>query len=229
MSQARKNFKEQLLILQEIIEAASNNLELKQILSNIVSIISRITKPDSCFIYLISGDEVILKASKNPHPHLEIKMRVGEGITGWVAETKKTVAISSRAYEDRRFKLFNNLPEDHFEAFLSVPIIFGKKVVGVVNIQHKKSHRYRKRDIRLLETIGKQVGGILEVSRLISETNALEEALQVQKLLGRAKSILLRAGNISEDEAHRLLLKKSMDKRKSLKEICQAIILANEF
>src|SRR3989338_5738530 len=76
----------------------------------------------------------------------KIKMKVGEGITGWVAETKKTVAISKQAYDDKRFKLFSSLPEDKFEAFLSVPIIFRNRVIGVINVQHRKHHRYPKKE-----------------------------------------------------------------------------------
>ena len=45
-------------------------------------------------------------------------MKMGEGITGWVAENRQPVAIAERAYEDSRFKFFNELPEDRFEVFL---------------------------------------------------------------------------------------------------------------
>src|SRR3989344_1535958 len=125
------NLGNNLAVLLEIIETATNHFELKEILAKIVKIIGQIAKADSCFIYLISGGEVILKASQNPHHSnlAKIKMKVGEGITGWVAETKKTVAIASKAYEDKRFKLFSSLPEDKFEGFLSVPIIFKNSVI----------------------------------------------------------------------------------------------------
>ena len=224
------NLENNLEVLLEIIETASNHFELKEILSKIVKIIGQIAKADSCFIYLISGEEVILKASQNPHHSnlAKIKMKLGEGITGWVAETKKSVAISKKAYQDKRFKLFSNLPEDEFEAFLSVPIIFRQKVIGVINVQHRKPRKYLKKEINFLETVAKQIGGILEVARLISETNVLKEALETQKLINKAKAILLRAGGLSEDQAHRLLVKKSMDKRKSIKEVAEAIILAHE-
>lgn len=224
------DLKNNLAILQEIIETFSGNFELKEILNKITKIIGKVTKADSCFIYLISGDEVILKGSQNPHHSnlAKVKMKVGEGITGWVAETKKSVAISRRAYDDKRFKIFSSLPEDKYEGFLSVPIIFQKRVIGVINVQHRKTKKYSQKDINFLETIAKQIGGILEVSRLISETNVLKEALVTQKLIGKAKAILMKSGNLSEEQAHRLLVKKSMDKRRSLKEVAEAVILAEE-
>lgn len=224
------NIKNNLAVLEEIIETFSANFDLKDILNNIARIIGQVTRADSCFIYLISGDEVILKASQNPHHSnlARIKMKVGEGITGWVAETKKSAAIASRAYEDKRFKIFSGLPEDKFESFLSVPIIFRKKVIGVINVQHCRTKKYSKKDINFLETIAKQIGGILEISRLISETDVLKDALETQKLAAKAKAILMKSGGLSEDEAHRLLVKKSMDKRKSLKAVAEAVILAQE-
>lgn len=224
------DLKSNLAILEEIIETFSNNFELKEILNNVAKIIGKVTKADSCFIYLISGDDVILKASQNPHHSnlAKIKMKLGEGITGWVAETKQSVAIAQKAYEDKRFKIFSSLPEDKFEGFLSVPIIFQKRVIGVINVQHRKIKKYSKKEINFLETIAKQIGGILEVSRLISETNTLKEALETQKLINKAKAILMKSGSLSEEEAHKLLVKKSMDKRKSLREVAEAIILAEE-
>ncbi|MFA6254968.1 MAG: GAF and ANTAR domain-containing protein [Patescibacteria group bacterium] len=230
MPNQSSDVKNNLAILQEIIDTIGNGFDLKEILNNIAKIIGKVTKADSCFIYLISGDEVILKASQNPHHSnlAKIKMKVGEGITGWVAETKKTVAIASKAYDDKRFKLFSTLPEDKFEGFLSVPIIFKNSVIGVINVQHKKSKKYPKKEINFLETIAKQIGGILEVSRLISETNVLKEALETQKVINKAKAILMKTGGLTEEEAHRLLVKKSMDKRRSLKEVAEAIILAQD-
>lgn len=227
---ATKKSTDNLAVLEQIIETASNNFDLKEILAKIVEIIGKVTKADSCFIYLISSDQVILKASLKPHHGSisKVKMKLGEGITGWVAENKKTVVIKNKAYLDKRFKLFTNLPEDKFEGFLSVPIIFRNKVIGVINVQHQKTRAYSKKEISFLETIGKQIGGILEVSRLITETDVLKEALTTQKIINKAKAILMKSIGLDEDQAHRMLLKKSMDKRKSLKEIAEAIILAQD-
>ena len=56
------------------------------------------------------------------------EIKIGEGITGWVAENRQPVAVAERAYEDFRFRLFNELPEDRFESFLSVPMVSGGRV-----------------------------------------------------------------------------------------------------
>ena len=142
----KKKLKEkqsQVEILKQISETISYNWDLGQILSSIIKIVSKYAESDSCFIYLVDGNKIILKASQNPRKAAlgKVVMKVGEGITGWAAENKKTVVINSQAYKDKRFKFFDILPEDNFEALVSLPIIFKNKVIGVINVQHIKKEK----------------------------------------------------------------------------------------
>lgn len=174
---------------------------------------------------------LILRASKNPHPKVieNIKLKIGEGITGWVAENRKLVTIPQKAYDDERFKFFNGLPEDKYEAFLSAPIVYKNRVLGVINIQHKKSRVYKNSEIALMEMIAHVTGGAIENSRLFTETETLKEALESRKAIEKAKGILMKELNISENESYEMLHRKSMDKRMSMKEVAKAVILSSEF
>ena len=51
----------------------------------------------------------------------------------------------------------------------------------------------------------------------------MQEALQVRKLLDRAKGYLMRSKRLSEEEAFKLIQRQSMDLRKSMREIAEAI------
>src|SRR5271167_4944203 len=95
------------------------------VLARLVDFASALVKCDSCLIYVLEGDELVLRASKTPHPEVvdRLKMRVGQGITGWVAEHREPVAIPEEAAHDPRFQFFHELPEDSYEAFLSVPLM----------------------------------------------------------------------------------------------------------
>ncbi len=216
-------------------EVAQNvhSLEIDELLREIVDIASKVCRADSCLIYVLDPvmDELILRSSKKSHPDIlrKIKMKMGEGITGWVAKEKKAVAITKGAAEDPRFKYFKNLPEDRFEAFLSVPIINRKGVCGVINIQHEKVHKHTAMEINLMTAIGKLVGGAVENALLIEESLALKEALELRKTLDKAKGILMKRKKISENEAYRILQKESMDSRRSLKEIADSVILSSKF
>ena len=79
------------------------------------------------------------------------------------------MVIPSNASEHPRFKFYNNLPEDRYQAFVSVPILVKKEVIGVINVQHKRSRRYRDDELALLTTIANQGGGAIENARLYDQ------------------------------------------------------------
>src|SRR3989344_3013857 len=146
---------QELKILRTIVDLTSSELDLILILNEIVKIVTEMTTADSVFIYLFDDqrEHLTLWASKTPHEKElgKINLKVGEGITGWVAQENKKVAIKKNAYKDSRFKSFDLLPEDRYEAFLSVPIIYKGRAIGVVNVQHKKPHDYSANAVSFIE------------------------------------------------------------------------------
>jgi uroporphyrinogen-III synthase len=200
------------------------------VLSRVVEFASALVKCDSCLIYVLEGDELVLRASKNPHPEVvdRLKLRVGQGITGWVAEHQEPVAIAEKAALDPRFQFFHELPEDSYEAFLSVPLMCRGRVVGVINLQHRQHHVYRRREIRLISTIGFLVGAEIEMARLEEANLDLAEQLQTRKVVERAKGILQRDLGFSEEQAYLTLQRQSRQKRRPMREIAEAIVLSDE-
>ncbi len=140
LEQALREKTREVDVLHQISESISNTLDLEAVLKHIVEVVVEATKADACLLYLVSDsrEELILRASKNPHPKLigRITIGLGEGITGWVARERTRVVIPSNASDDPRFKFFHNLPEDRYQAFVSVPIMAKKEVVGVIIVQH---------------------------------------------------------------------------------------------
>ena len=201
-----------------------------EVLDEVVEFVGAVVKCDSCIVYALESDELVLRASKNPHPEVvdRLKMRVGQGITGWVAEHREPVIVAQKAYEDPRFKLFNELPEDRFESFLSVPLVSGGRLVGVINLQNREPRRYTKREISLVAMIGFLVGAEVERARLESENSQLSDKLETRKIVERAKGILQHDLQIGEEEAYLTLQRESRQRRKSMKEFAEAIILSDD-
>ncbi|MGO9085269.1 MAG: GAF domain-containing protein [Candidatus Sulfotelmatobacter sp.] len=201
-----------------------------EVLSRVVEFASALVKCDSCLVYVLDGDELVLRASKNPHPEVvdRLKLRVGQGITGWVAEHAEPVAIPERAAQDPRFQFFRELPEDGYEGFLSVPLMCRGRVMGVINLQHRQHHVYRPREIRMISTIGFLVGAEIEMARLEEANFTLAEKLQTRKIVERAKGILQRDLGLSEEQAYLTLQRQSRQMRKPMKEIAEAIVLSDE-
>lgn len=216
--------------LHEITSRIASADSFHKVLGRIVDFVTAVIPADSCFIYVLEGDKLVLRASKNPHAdvidHLGIKL--GQGITGWVAEHREPVALASNASEDPRFKLFKNLPEDRFEALLSTPILCASKVVGVINLQHRLSYEHTTNEVRLLSTIGYLVGAEVERARLENENAQLAGRLEARKAVERAKGILQRDMRVGEEEAYRMMQRESRQRRKSMLEIAEAILLGEE-
>ena len=124
---SRESAISQLALLHRISGIVSSDMSLAKMLDELIGLVVSVTSCDACLVYLIetSRAEIVLCASQLPHVREigNIRMRIGEGLTGWVAKHQSVVALSSRAFKDPRFKFFTALPEDTYEAFLSVPLI----------------------------------------------------------------------------------------------------------
>jgi signal transduction protein with GAF and PtsI domain len=200
------------------------------VLDRVVEFASVLVKCDSCLIYVLEGGHLVLRASKNAHPDVvdRLKLRVGQGITGWVAEHHEPVAISEQAAQDPRFQFFHELPEDSYEAFLSVPLMCRGRVVGAINLQHRRPHIYNQKEVRLISAIGILVGAEIELARMEEVNSNLTDQLQTRKVVERAKGILQRDLGLSEEQAYLALQQQSRQKRKAMREIAEAIILGDE-
>jgi signal transduction protein with GAF and PtsI domain len=218
-----------LAVLHGIASRMASAVPLPKVLAEVVDFATSVVRCDSCFIYVLEGHELVLRASKNPHPDAinRLKLKLGEGITGWVAEHLQVVSVTKRAFGDPRFQFFNQLPEDRFEAFLSVPILSRGRMVGVINLQNRLPHVYSRRETSLVTTIGFLVGAEIEMARLESENSQLAGRLETRKLVERAKGILQRDLKINEEEAYVMLQRESQQRRRSMKEIADAIILSD--
>ncbi len=203
---------------------------LRTVLAHVVRLVSATVRCDSCFIYVLEDDALVLRASKNPHPDVVDRLRipVGRGITGWVAEHREPVVVARHAFEDARFQRFNELPEDRYEAFLSVPVLSRGRLIGVINVQHRRPHEHSEREIRLVSMLGYLVGAEIEMARLETVNTDLAGQLETRKLVDRAKGILQRDLGIAEEEAYLTIQRQSRQRRISKRAIAEAIILGDE-
>ena len=200
---------------------------LHAVLNRIVDFACALINCDSCFVYVLEDDQLVLRASKNPHSDLidHLGIWLGQGITGWVGWHREPVAIPAKALQDPRFKRFRNLPEDTFEAFLSVPILCRGKLVGVINLQHRTPYYHTEHEVRLLSSVGYLVGAELERARLETENMQLSDRLESRKQIERAKGVLQRDFGLDEESAYRAMQRESRQRRKSMREIAEAILL----
>jgi uroporphyrinogen-III synthase len=202
---------------------------LHLVLGRIVSFACSVIPCDSCFVYTVEGEQLVLRASKNPHADQldKLNLPLGEGITGWVAQHRESVSLPERASDDPRFSFFAALPEDRFEAMLCTPILCANRVIGVINVQHREPYLHTDLQRRLLATLGILVGAEIERARLETENFELSDRLETRKIVDRAKGILQQELRISEEDAYRTMQRESRQRRRSMREIAEAILLSD--
>lgn len=229
----------QVALLHRISSIVSSELSLDEMLGEIVGLTVQVTACDACLVYLIEreSNEIVLRASQVPHQTDlgNIRLKVGEGITGWVVEHRSVVALGSNAGSDRRFKRFQALVEDTYEAFLSVPLVSGGDVIGVINVHHRVQHEHTPDEIALLTFVGEQMGGAIaksvlseENQRLMEETAEMRRQLETRKVVERAKGILQHRHSLTEEEAYLRLRNESRRLRRPMRELAEAIILSED-
>ncbi len=176
LEQRLERSEQELRLLQRISRYMVRDTALEDVLQGVVSMVVEFMECDSCLVYLLDQDELVLRASNTAHPTTlgKVKLALSEGLTGWVARERRLLAISREAYHDPRFKFFKDLPEDTFEAFLSAPIISRQRMEGVINVQHRVVHAHTGIEMELLTTVGEQLGSLVMLAR--SQKNASANA-----------------------------------------------------
>lgn len=229
----------QVALLHRISGIVSSPLSLDEMLGEVLGLTVQVTECDACLVYLIDSEagEVVLRASQVPHAADlgNLRMKIGEGITGWVAEHKSVVALGNSAATDKRFKRFPALVEDTYAAFLSVPMLSSGELVGIINVHHRDQHDHSPEEVALLTFIGEQMGVAVAKSmlaeqnrRLIEETEEMKRQLETRKLVERAKGILQSRYKLTEEEAYLRLRNESRRLRRPMRDLAEAIILAED-
>jgi signal transduction protein with GAF and PtsI domain len=217
-------------VLHDIASRITAGDSLHGVLERVLEFISWIAKFDSCLVYVLEGNELVLRASRNSHGEVldRVRLPLGHGITGWVAQHQRPVTVERNAFNDPRFHTFHQLPKDRFEAFLSVPILSRDKVVGVINVQQREPYVFSQCEICLIATAGFLVGAEIEMARLENANSQLSEQLNTRKAVERAKGILQRDLQLSEEKAYLTLQSQSRQRRKPMREVAEAIVLSDE-
>ncbi len=172
---------QQVRLLQKISRFMVRDVPLTKALDSVVSLVVEFMHSDSCLLYVLHDQELVLCASNNPQPATigRVRLKLGEGLTGWVARERRLLSISREAYADPRFKLFTDLPEDTYEAFLSAPVLIRGRVAGVINVQHRDLHFHSGGEMELLTTVGEQIGCLAVLASISDEALAKTDLLEL--------------------------------------------------
>ena len=221
----------QIEALSKVANLITSGLYLGELLRLVVQVTAEIMNSKICSLMLLDPEkkELVVRATQSISEAYNKKpnVKLGEGIAGIVAKENKTICILD-VKKDSRYMNMAIAAKEGLCSLASVPLAVKGRVIGVLNCYTSKKHKFTKPELEVLTALANQAAVAIENAELDLRARSAEEALTTRKLIERAKDILSQEVNITPSEAFRLMQKQSMDSRKTMKEIAEAIVLARE-
>jgi len=221
--------KDQIKALTKISGAITSDLLLDDILKLIVVVTAKIMRSSICSIQLVDEKTggLIIRATQSMSEEYNKKppLKIGEGIAGKVVLSKKPVAIKDITLENE-YKYRDIAKKEGLCSLLCLPLNVKNNVIGVLNVYTEKPHVFTGTEIDLLTSIANQAAIAIENAELVVKSKVVQEELETRKFFERAKGILMRDEDLTEEEAYLKIQKFAMDNRKPIREISEAIILS---
>lgn len=227
----KRSYTKQIKALSEISKAIVSETYLEDILRLIVTVTAKIVDSKICSLMLLDPEkkELVIKATQSISDEYNKKpnLRIGQGIAGKAAAENKPIYVpdvkKEEAYVNREIAR-----KEHLCSLLSIPLAARGKVIGVLNCYTSEPRKFSKTEVDFLINVANQAAVAIENTQLMLKAKFIQDELESRKVVERAKGILMKQFGLAEDEAFRRIQKKSMDARKSMREVAEAILLAKE-
>lgn len=220
--------------LTDISRAITSDLYLEEILKLIVMVTAKVTGVEICSLWLIDEGEsprkIRLKATQAIEPEYvkDRSLNMDEGVVGFVATHNQPLFLPN-VLEDPKFKEKEMASKLGLVSMVSVPLqVKDEKVIGVLNCFTAEPHEFLETEVNLITAVANQAAVAILNTEFMVQTKVIQEELETRKLVERAKEVLMRRRNMTGDEAYRWMQKKSMDSRKSMRNMAEAVLLSDE-
>jgi GAF domain-containing protein len=221
----------QIEALSKVANLIASGMYLDELLRLIVSVTAEVMNSKVSSLMVLDEDkkELVIRATQSISEAYNKKanIKLGEGIAGIVAKENKPIIVPDISKEPRYLNQ-GIAKKEGLVSLASVPLAVKGRVIGVLNCYTSRKHEFSRTELNILTALANQAALAIENAELALRVHSAEEALYTRKVVERAKEILAEEAKISIPESYRLIQKRSMDSRKSMRDIAEAIILAHD-
>ncbi len=175
--------------LYAVIKTVSSSLSLDRVLGGFVEIVTDATRCHACFVYFLEDERLVLRAASPGYSQLvgTLEWGIDEGLTGWVARTRRPEFIREKALEDPRMKYVPELDEERFQSMVAVPLLYRSgAVIGVVVLHTEAPREFGDEVLNFLVHTASLAAGAIENAQLYEETRRRVDALTTLTRLSQA-------------------------------------------
>src|SRR5947208_4538431 len=176
--------------LYSVIKLVSSSLEVESMLQGVVDLATEATHCHACFIYLLEGEQLTIRAASPVFAEAvgNVRFSVHEGLTGWVARHRTPEFIRDRAMDDPRMKFVPLLDEERFQSMVAVPVLArAGDTIGVIVLHTQAPHEFTEDTVKLLVHIASLVSGAIENAQLYDRERRRVDSLT--ELSGLAQEV----------------------------------------
>jgi NAD+ synthetase len=214
-----------------ISKAITSEQYLEDILRLIVMVTAEVMNSSVCSLWLLDEKEGLLRLratqSINSEYLKDRTLKVGEGIVGKVIADKRPY-IAANVLTDPYYKEKELARSMGLVSMISVPMHVKDRVIGVINCYTSHPHVFSDLQMNVFTAVANQAAVAIENTELMVKTKVIQEELESRKLIERAKDLIMKRLKLSGEEAYRWLQKRSMNTRKSMREVAEAVLLTME-
>lgn len=220
--------------LTDISRAITSDLFLEDLLKLIVMVTAKVTEVEICSLWLVDENEkppkIKLKATQSIDPEYvkDRALQLNEGVVGYVVTHKHPITIKN-VIRSKRFKEKEMARKLKLVSMVGVPLqLKDERIIGVLNCFTSAPHTFSKTEINLLTAVANQAAMAIMNTELMLKAQVIQEELESRKRIERAKEILVRRRGLDPNSAFRWIQKRSMDSRKSMRAVAEAILLSED-
>ena len=186
-------------LISQISRRTATLLRLDELLGQAATLIRDSFDYFTVAVFLVSGDELVLKASTHPAAPQHInnfRLKVGqEGICGWVAAAGRPLVVGDVSRESRYVSILDSAKT---LSELAVPILRSDRVIGVLDVQSSRLDAFSEMDVLTQQTIADQLSSSIENARLYEETGRRAERLSLVNRISAAAGAVLDLDDLLE-------------------------------
>lgn len=174
--------------LRSIVQEVNSARDLNSVLAIIVSRVRAAMKTEACSVYLRDHEGgYVLSATEglNLSSVGKVRLERGEGLVGSVAIREEPINLN-KADTHPKYQYFPETGEDRFNAFLGVPIIHHRNMLGVLIVQQEENRRFDEGEEAFLVTMSAQLAGVIAHAEATGALKTVDKQATEAKFVGIA-------------------------------------------
>jgi GAF domain-containing protein len=183
--------------LSAVVGLVGSSPNLGHVLDRVVDLLTQVSGCHACFVYLVAGDRLKLRAASPVYGrHVgRIEFGIDEGLAGWSVRKRQVAVIQDRAMDDPRTNFVPELEEERFQSIAAVPVPSRSgEILGVIVLHTAAPHEFDESTLKVLPQTASLIAGAIENAKLYEEARDRVDALtRLSRLSQRIAAVTRRA------------------------------------